>query len=52
MKSILSEEEMDKIPYCTSYEYGEIDIENLNEDWRKDVNEDGEILFVLLPYLR
>ena len=46
VKSILSEEEMDKIPYCTSYEYGEIDIENLNEDWRKDVNEDGEILFV------
>lgn len=46
VKSILSEEEMDKIPYCTSYEYGEIDIENINEDWRKDVNEDGEILFV------
>lgn len=46
VKSILSEEEMDKIPYCTSYEYGEIDIENLNEDWRKHVNEDGEILFV------
>lgn len=45
VKEILSEKEMDKIPYCTSYEYGKVDVQNLNEDWRKHINDDGEILF-------
>lgn len=42
----LSREEINEIPYNTSYQYGEIDIQRLHPKWRKTLSADGEILFV------
>lgn len=42
----LSREEINEIPYNTSYQYGEIDIQRLHPKWRKTLSSDGEILFV------
>lgn len=41
----LSHEEIEKIPYSTSYQYGEVDIQSLHPKWRKTSSLKQEILF-------
>ena len=42
----LSPEEIEKLPYVTSYQYGAVDIQSLHPKWRKTSSLEQQIIFV------